>query len=1486
MEEEINIIDKNTTFNIPEFAPKDNNIYNGIDLSTIPIQSLVVSNEWQMRIYGYEKLINEMDLGEKPNFLPEMIPNMISDKNVTAQGKAIQAISKYISLYCSTSNTDINLRKAWKEDLVDILIKKTLYNPKTSNPSISLVASIFETSLLIEGATIDSTNFLWEDMNTFLETNRKAKGLVIKQILGIVSLYLNMIENYGIEYLPITQWCNKTAFLLADCSDKSVRDSVYSIFVLIFSYTKNIDDIIQLLSSPQQQEVEKRCNAITETNGDSFATPLKREFLTKLQNNKNLNDEKFTKKGYLEQGTNQLSSVYDIIEAVDVIHMLPNNWLNIVGSKEIKWNERKAAIDQLIQLCEKYPKLAISQNDNPKASNNQNTSGSNSGKGNSPPSLSDFQNMFSIFQRMLKLESNIALLVSLLRLIGSLSKGLRGRISNILRPTAVQIMVKLKDQNRSICNEAVNSLMAILTYSCTLDQLYEDLNTCGLKAAPATAKCSAISIFLNLIDIVIEKKDFPEKHLKGFKMLVNDIPPLLDDASAQVRSSASVILIKLRDPIFGSTINSNANKIFDSLNNAKQKLLEDTKKKLGISEFTTVSDITNTDEQQELQECPTVITKSSSLNSRQIPNCTNLANIKNSSQVSGLVGLKNSIFTQSTLTTINTSDTSSLNLTGSNSQNTKNPINLRNSKIVNTNTNSQVTLKKPLKLSSPKKVEETVQMNSLNKSHLAVNKSTKYISQPKDNSCLDNLSLSENLSISGKYLQSLPVIETPKTTNMPTMLQALSSHNRQNVDFKESIDTKINEKLSCTLDYISNMKSLKIEDTTRSVVYIDQIDSQLCIYASSSSDNNLSMNNSEIPQNICKYLTPLVSTSLLSKMFSDNLALVNDAIRFWSGYFMEENQNESVEKVVFIKVLLLWLAEYTEKRIILQYDNLLLSIFHIINKCDKAGICNLWTYNMTYILYYILINILIYDLFQFQNDPELCSFESEKYEKIGSILLHKYIEIEDEDYMYDINSINRSEYLDHKNFVISTILIIALNRNEINKPKVANMLKCQMIQSKDETSLFTSFGLSNILLLIDIYCESVVQNLDYSNSALKDLLWTVANICGYQMWNYIVSEFSGNCKTEIILNDINTTNNNSSTIEISKSLEHSISSNSILTCTNLFAKNILWTFNMLGFNNTLGPKKRFSADMTLTSLMSISIENTLQFQIENLFKLLPKVLTIEDTSIVSSQSSKFVLFEHIKNIYILGFHIFFSLPSIMNLNKYQLNDSKKIVTSPFYGIIDHMEQLSSIYQSFLIRDEYPTKAVIFYVLLIMSNYFSWKENIQDENLKTNLVTSLNNIMGNNIISAYQQHLPKLVVTVFDVILKNDKGKNHFKFDKDLLQRLLPKILRRVKASFINMSCWTSHISSIEHCIECLFEPNANPSESSTLVGFTIDYIALILENGHELFRMIKTNEYILKDFIKFISSSKDQSEYLYNQQKVQYIQSFMSIPTNYTLDKQ
>ena len=204
--------------------------------------------------------------------------------------------------------------------------------------------------------------------------------------------------------------------------------------------------------------------------------------------------------------------VYDLVAEAELPKKFnEDSWVDEVLAMA-KWNERKAAIDELNEIIIKNPKLS--------------------------PKTNSF-NFLNLARRVF-MDSNVAVQVSMIKALGLLAAALRKHFGIVAKTMFPSLLVKLKEKNRALSEEIIVTLekfYGTLTFEETHDDLKEHL-----KDKNTDKKVNLLKIMLTMV----EKLDKIKTDANAAKM-VKLVLPLLDENDLNVRDMTSQLIARLKD---------------------------------------------------------------------------------------------------------------------------------------------------------------------------------------------------------------------------------------------------------------------------------------------------------------------------------------------------------------------------------------------------------------------------------------------------------------------------------------------------------------------------------------------------------------------------------------------------------------------------------------------------------------------------------------------------------------------------------------------------------------------------------------------------------------------------------------------------------------------------------------------------------------------------------------------------------------------------
>ncbi|KJH46055.1 HEAT repeat protein [Dictyocaulus viviparus] len=158
---------------------------------------------------------------------------------------------------------------------------------------------------------------------------------------------------------------------------------------------------------------------------------------------------------------------WDLLEEVDVIALWPKEHQNNLLSS--KWQERREALEALVHLIEKNPRLSTA-------------------------SMTIYGEVMDSLKKIIAHDSNVNVVASALRVLTRLARGLRKRFSCYV-PMLLPSMLEKAKEKKSVVQDALNEALDAVSDSCDAERIAKDLCEHLLKPNPQSKQCLCLFLF-------------------------------------------------------------------------------------------------------------------------------------------------------------------------------------------------------------------------------------------------------------------------------------------------------------------------------------------------------------------------------------------------------------------------------------------------------------------------------------------------------------------------------------------------------------------------------------------------------------------------------------------------------------------------------------------------------------------------------------------------------------------------------------------------------------------------------------------------------------------------------------------------------------------------------------------------------------------------------------------------------------------------------
>jgi hypothetical protein len=180
--------------------------------------------------------------------------------------------------------------------------------------------------------------------------------------------------------------------------------------------------------------------------------------------------------------------------------------------EKTKWSERKKLLDELNEILEKTPKISQKTN------------------------CFIYMNL----ARRIFIEPNVAVQVSIIKTLGLFASGMRKGFAMVAKTMFPILLAKLKDKNRSICDEILNSLERFF-FCMTFEDSYQEIEESLADKNPEKKKN-----VLNLLFVMNDKLELIKTAPNSIK-ITKLVVKLIDENDQVIREKASELIARQLD---------------------------------------------------------------------------------------------------------------------------------------------------------------------------------------------------------------------------------------------------------------------------------------------------------------------------------------------------------------------------------------------------------------------------------------------------------------------------------------------------------------------------------------------------------------------------------------------------------------------------------------------------------------------------------------------------------------------------------------------------------------------------------------------------------------------------------------------------------------------------------------------------------------------------------------------------------------------------
>ncbi|CAG0924320.1 unnamed protein product, partial [Notodromas monacha] len=454
----------------------------------LPIEERCVHKLWKARLNGYEaatKLFNQIDDEKSPqwNVYSSLIKKFVVDSNAVAQEKGLEAVLTFVE----------NAKIASKNpsEVIAGVVAKCLGAPKAKTKELGI-------DILLMYVEIERQEPVLEELiKGFDQKNPKA-------VLGCIHACTCIVKEFGPKVLSLKPLLKQIPKIL-DHRDGSVREEGKALCIELYRW-------IGVALKPQMQDLKPI--QVTELEGwfekVSGDRPQRARYLRSEQ-------EKISKAkeaGDAHDGAVEREVVgdaeapidpYDLLDPVDILSKLPKDFYEKAEAK--KWQERKEALETLLELVTKNPKLEPG----------------------------DYGDLIKLLKKVIAKDTNVMLVALGAQCLTGIAKGLKKKFHPYAASCLSVILEKFKEKKTIVVTslrDAIDSVGAVLSFEVIQEDISGALENKNPSIKAETASYLARA-FASSSTTSLANKKILKAYITPLLKALNESDPLVRDNAAE-----------------------------------------------------------------------------------------------------------------------------------------------------------------------------------------------------------------------------------------------------------------------------------------------------------------------------------------------------------------------------------------------------------------------------------------------------------------------------------------------------------------------------------------------------------------------------------------------------------------------------------------------------------------------------------------------------------------------------------------------------------------------------------------------------------------------------------------------------------------------------------------------------------------------------------------------------------------------------------------
>ncbi|KAK6191581.1 hypothetical protein SNE40_003232 [Patella caerulea] len=368
----------------------------------LPTDEKVQHKVWKARLAGYEeatKLFQRLE-EKSPEFnkFNGLIRKFVIDSNAVAQEKALDAVIVYVQTAHVAGRSCA--------DVVSGIVTKCLNasKQKTKDKAMDIIMMYIE---------IEKQEPVQEALMAGLENKQP------KIVVGCITALRLALRDFGTKIISVKPLIKVLPKLLED-RDKGVREETKLLCIELYRWIgAALKPQMSHFKPVQVQELEAEFEKLPAQKAKQCRFLRSQQDLKAKMEEETANAEEGGGDGGEDDGAAEEIDAYELIEAVDIIALLPKDFYDKIEAK--KWQERKEALEALQKLA-----------DNPKIENG------------------DFAPLLKCVLKVIAKDTNVMLVALAGKCLAGIAKGLRKKFAPYAANSMSTIIDKFKEKKPAV----------------------------------------------------------------------------------------------------------------------------------------------------------------------------------------------------------------------------------------------------------------------------------------------------------------------------------------------------------------------------------------------------------------------------------------------------------------------------------------------------------------------------------------------------------------------------------------------------------------------------------------------------------------------------------------------------------------------------------------------------------------------------------------------------------------------------------------------------------------------------------------------------------------------------------------------------------------------------------------------------------------------------------------------------------------------------